>query len=62
MGKNHKSKDIENHKKKMNPKILEEEYSHELGDVHAGKFFELIQVGKLKDKKKSDCKDKQNGR
>lgn len=62
MSKNHKSKDIKNHKKKMNPEILEEEFSHELGNFHAGKFWEIIQDRKQKDKEKSDCKHEKNGR
>lgn len=54
--KNQKSKDMQNHKKPMNKKVLQEEFSGELGDVNAFKFIDIIEQNK---KKKKDEKDKQ---
>lgn len=40
----------------MNKKVLQEEFSGELGDVNAFKFIDIIEQNK---KKKKDEKDKQ---
>lgn len=62
MSQNHKSNDIENDKKKIIPKIAEEEFSHEFGNYHAAKLWELFQAGKRKSKDKSKCKNNKNDR
>ncbi|ARW06434.1 hypothetical protein C6370_03180 [Bacillus atrophaeus] len=55
MGKNQHSKDMQNHKKPMNKKVLEEEFSSELGDYNAGKLIETLEQTKPK-KKEKNCK------
>lgn len=51
MKKHQKSKDMQNHKKTMNPDVLQEEFSNELGDVNAFKFIDVIENNKKKNKK-----------
>ncbi|MBU2660022.1 hypothetical protein [Bacillus cabrialesii] len=51
MKKNRHSRDMQNHKKPMNKKVLEEEFSSEFGDYNAGKIIEMLEVTKP-DKKK----------
>ncbi|MCY9230684.1 hypothetical protein [Bacillus inaquosorum] len=51
MKKNRHSKDMQNHKKPMNKKVLEEEFSSEFGDYNAGKIIETLEVTKPKKKK-----------
>ncbi|MFJ5963664.1 hypothetical protein [Bacillus sp. NPDC093026] len=46
-----KSKDLQEHKKPMNPDVLEEEFGSELGDVNSSKWFETF----MKPKKDSSC-------
>ncbi|WP_164502882.1 hypothetical protein [Metabacillus mangrovi] len=36
-----KSKDMQNHKKPMDPGLLEEEFGSEFGDANQGKIYEL---------------------
>ncbi|MCY8809715.1 hypothetical protein MOE86_18310 [Bacillus atrophaeus] len=55
MGKNQHSKDMQNHKKPMNKKVLEEEFSSEFGDYNAGKLIEALEQTKPK-KKEKNCK------
>ncbi|MGG0915595.1 hypothetical protein ABE147_13810 [Bacillus velezensis] len=52
--KNRHSKDMQNHKKPMDPKLLEEEFASELGDYNAGKWIESLE--QTKPKKKEDGK------
>ncbi|MGE6631127.1 hypothetical protein [Bacillus sp. NPDC077027] len=47
-----KSKDSEQHKKPMNPDILEEEFGSEFGDVNSSKWIETL----MKPKKDHSCK------
>ncbi|WFF75886.1 hypothetical protein P6282_18505 [Bacillus velezensis] len=54
--KNRHSKDMQNHKKPMDPKLLEEEFSSELGDYNAGKWIETLE--QTKPKKKKTAKNK----
>jgi len=42
---------MQNHKKPMNPDVLQEEFSNELGDVNAFKFIDVIENNKKKNKK-----------
>ncbi|ASB89916.1 uncharacterized protein S101395_03409 [Bacillus sonorensis] len=56
--KNQKSKDMQHHKKPMNKKVLQEEFSGELGDVNAFKFIDVIEQNKKKKKKQAE-QDKQ---
>ncbi|MEC1560271.1 hypothetical protein [Bacillus haynesii] len=51
MKKHQKSKDMQNNKKPMNPDVLQEEFSNELGDVNAFKFIDVIENNKKKNKK-----------
>ncbi|OAE04822.1 hypothetical protein A6A24_15370 [Bacillus subtilis] len=51
MKKNRHSRDMQNHKKPMNKKVLEEEFSSELGDYNAGKIIETLEVTKPEKKK-----------
>lgn len=37
-----KSKDMKNHKKPMNPDILEEEFGSELGDINSSKWIDTL--------------------
>lgn len=53
MGKNQHSKDMQNHKKPMNKKVLEEEFSSEFGDYNAGKLIETLEQTKPKKKRKT---------
>lgn len=45
---------MQNHKKPMDPELLEEEFSSELGDYNAGKLIETLE--QTKPKKKEDSK------
>lgn len=56
--KNRHSKDMQNHKKPMDPKLLEEEFASELGDYNAGKWIETLE--QTKPKKKEDGKKIKN--
>ncbi|NTU27920.1 hypothetical protein HPX95_17405 [Bacillus tequilensis] len=46
MKKHRHSKNMQNHKKPMNKKVLEEEFSSEFGDYNAGKIIETLEVTK----------------
>ena len=52
MKKHQKSKDMQNHKKPMNPDVLQEEFSNELGDVNAFKFIDVIETIKRRTKRR----------
>lgn len=54
MKKNRHSRDMQNHKKPMNKKVLEEEFSSELGDYNAGKIIEMLEVTKPEKKKRKN--------
>ncbi|MCY7982532.1 hypothetical protein MOB89_03645 [Bacillus inaquosorum] len=56
MKKSRHSKDMQNHKKPMNKKVLEEEFSSEFGDYNAGKIIETLEVTKPKKKKEKKQK------
>nr|WP_276562581.1 hypothetical protein [Bacillus sonorensis] len=49
---------MQHHKKPMNKKVLQEEFSGELGDVNAFKFIDVIEQNKKKKKKQAE-QDKQ---
>ncbi|ASZ61102.1 hypothetical protein MKS87_07340 [Bacillus subtilis] len=59
MKKNRHSRDMQNHKKPMNKKVLEEEFSSELGDYNAGKIIETLEVTKAEKKKEKNKNKKQ---
>ncbi|MGO0712788.1 hypothetical protein P5408_008120 [Bacillus subtilis] len=54
MKKNRHSRDMQNHKK-----VLEEEFSSELGDYNAGKIIETLEVTKPEKKKEKNKNKKQ---
>ncbi|MFS0654379.1 hypothetical protein [Bacillus sp. 179-C3.3 HS] len=54
--KHEKSKDMKEHKKPMDPDILQEEFGSELGDVNSSKWFETF----MKPKKDTACQDEKN--
>ncbi|MBS2968542.1 hypothetical protein J9317_07205 [Metabacillus sp. KIGAM252] len=57
MSKKHvKSKNLQNHKKPMNPDLLEQEFGSEFCDANSGKIYELKE--ELKRKSASDKKKK----
>ncbi|MCY9375885.1 hypothetical protein MOF34_12200 [Bacillus sp. T17B1] len=56
MKKNRHSRDMQNHKKPMNQKVLEEEFSSELGDYNAGKIIEMLEITKPEKKKEKKQK------
>lgn len=49
-----KSKDMKDHKKPMNPDILEEEFGSELGDINSSKWIDTL----VKPKKDDECHKK----
>ncbi|WP_164462140.1 hypothetical protein [Bacillus sp. FJAT-42376] len=54
--KNQKSKDMQNHKKPMNPDVLQEEFGSEFGDANSAKIYEVKE--ELKHRPKSGKKKK----
>jgi len=46
-----KSKDMKDHKKPMDPDILEEEFGSELGDINSSKWIDTL----VKPKKDAEC-------
>ncbi len=54
--KNRHSREMQNHKKPMNKKVLEEEFSSELGDYNAGKIIETLEITKPEKKKENKRK------
>ncbi|MBL3649330.1 hypothetical protein ABZM97_07445 [Bacillus vallismortis] len=56
MKKNRHSREMQNHKKPMNKKVLEEEFSSELGDYNAGKIIETLEITKPEKKKENKRK------
>ncbi|MED2978165.1 hypothetical protein P4284_15870 [Bacillus swezeyi] len=59
MKKHQKSRERQNHKKPMNKKVLQEEFSGELGDVNAFKFIDVIEQNKKKKKANDQQENKQ---
>ncbi|AFI28017.1 hypothetical protein MY9_1480 [Bacillus sp. JS] len=53
------SRDMQNHKKPMNKKVLEEEFSSEFGDYNAGKIIETLEVTKPEKKNEKNKNNKQ---
>lgn len=53
---NRHSREMQNHKKPMNKKVLEEEFSSELGDYNAGKIIETLEITKPEKKKENKRK------
>ncbi|UYO36684.1 hypothetical protein NF868_05760 [Bacillus zhangzhouensis] len=47
-----KSKEMKEHKKPMDPDILEEEFGSELGDINSSKWIDTL----MKPKKDGGCK------
>ncbi|MFT4401216.1 hypothetical protein ACMX2I_14520 [Bacillus sp. SW14] len=56
MKRNRHSREMQNHKKPMNKKVLEEEFSSELGDYNAGKIIETLEITKPEKKKENKRK------
>ncbi|KAA6453130.1 hypothetical protein [Bacillus swezeyi] len=59
MKKHLKSRERQNHKKPMNKKVLQEEFSGELGDVNAFKYIDVIEQNKKKKKANDQKENKQ---
>jgi hypothetical protein len=58
MTKTHKSKDSEQHKKPMEPSLLEEEFGSEMGDYNSAKLLDILAEKKEKKCNKSEKREK----
>ncbi|MDQ0860560.1 hypothetical protein [Bacillus sp. V2I10] len=55
--KTHKSGESEQHKKPMEPSLLEEEFGTEMGDYNSAKFIDAFAEKKAKKSKKSEKRE-----
>ncbi|KPN13723.1 hypothetical protein AKG37_11365 [Bacillus australimaris] len=54
-----KSKEMKDHKKPMDPDVLEEEFGSELGDINSSKWIDTL----VKPNKDAECRtEKRNGK